>query len=84
MIEIGVIGAAILVLAWIFETINSVRKNKLTIDLRFAVMYLASTAILLVYSLQNGDVIFLFVNACLLILVSFEVAYSALRGKRWK
>ncbi len=84
MIEIGMIGAALLVLAWIFETANSVRKRKLTIDKRFAAMYLVSTVILLVYSLQNGDVIFLFVNACLIVLVSFEVAYSFLRGQKWK
>ncbi len=84
MIEIGVIGAALLVLAWIFETSNSVRKRKLTIDKRFAAMYLVSTVILLVYSLQNGDVIFLFVNTCLIVLVSFEVAYSFLRGQKWK
>ncbi len=84
MIEIGVIGAALLVLAWIFETANSVRKRKLTIDKRFAAMYLVSTIILLVYSLQNGDIIFLFVNACLIVLVSFEVVYSLLRGRKWK
>jgi lipid-A-disaccharide synthase-like uncharacterized protein len=81
MIEIGIAGAILLVLAWLFETFESIKKHKSLIDLKFALIYLVSTIFLTVYAFQNNDIVFFGVNALLIILVLFEIMYTIYKKK---
>jgi lipid-A-disaccharide synthase-like uncharacterized protein len=81
MIEIGILGAILLALAWLFETIESIKKHKSLIDLKFALIYLVSTILLTVYAFQNNDIVFFGVNALLIILVIFEIVYTFYKKK---
>jgi lipid-A-disaccharide synthase-like uncharacterized protein len=76
MIEIGIAGAILLVLAWLFETLESIKKHKSLIDLKFALIYLLGTVLLSVYSYQENDYVFLGLQFCLIILVIFEIVYT--------
>jgi lipid-A-disaccharide synthase-like uncharacterized protein len=81
MIEIGIVGATLLLAAWLFETVESIKKHKALIDLRFASIYMCGTLLLATYSLQNSDMVFMFINFSLLILATFEVAYTFYRKR---
>lgn len=85
MIEIGIAGAVLLLIAWLFETFESVKNHKSLIDLRFAFIYIVSTILLTVYAFQNGDMVFFLVNLCLIALVTFEIGFTLFkRGFSWK
>lgn len=81
MIEIGIAGAILLFLAWLFETIESIKKHKSLVDLKFALIYIISTILLTVYAYQNNDIVFFGVNALLIILVLFEIIYTIYKKK---
>ena len=81
MIEIGIAGALLLLIAWLFETLESVKNHKSLIDLKFALIYIISTILLTVYAYQNNDIVFFGVNFCLIILVSFEILYTIYKKK---
>jgi lipid-A-disaccharide synthase-like uncharacterized protein len=81
MIELGIAGAILLLIAWLFETFESVKKHKSLIDLKFALIYLAGTILLGVYSFQKNDYVFLGLQSCLVILVVFEIIYTIYKKK---
>ena len=81
MIEIGIAGAVLLLLAWLFETYESVKNHKALVDLRFAFIYITSTFLLTVYAYSNNDYVFFSVNLLLVILVSFEILYTIYKIK---
>ena len=76
MIEIGIAGAVLLLVAWLFETIESIKYHKSLIDLKFALIYITSTILLTIYAYQRNDMVFFSVNLCLIALVLFEIAYT--------
>ncbi len=73
---VGLIGASILVAAWAFETIESIRHHKSLVDLRFAFTYIIGVSILFTYSTLIGDLIFISLNALIITFVAIEILYS--------
>jgi len=82
MIEIGIAGAILLLVAWLFETFESVKRHKALVDLKFAFIYIASTILLTVYAYQRNDIIFFSINILLIILVLFEILYTIKKTRR--
>jgi lipid-A-disaccharide synthase-like uncharacterized protein len=82
MIEIGIAGAILLLVAWLFETFESVKRHKALIDLKFALIYIISTILLTIYAFQRNDMIFFSVNLCLILLVLFEIFYTIHKTRR--
>lgn len=82
MIEIGIAGAILLLVAWLFETYESVKKHKSLIDLKFAFIYIVSTVLLTIYAYQNNDMVFFSVNIFLIIIVLFEIVYTIYKTRR--
>jgi len=79
---IGIAGAILLLIAWIFETYESIKKRKALVDLKFALIYITSTILLTVYAYQRNDVVFFSVNLCLIVLVLFEIFYTIKKTRR--
>jgi len=77
MIEIGIAGAILLLVAWLFETYESIKNHKALVDLKFALIYIASTILLTVYAYQRNDYVFFWVNLGLIILVLFDFLYNS-------
>jgi lipid-A-disaccharide synthase-like uncharacterized protein len=82
MIEIGIAGAVLLLVAWLFETFESIKRHKALVDLKFALIYITSTILLTVYAYQRNDYVFFSVNICLIVLVLFEIAYTIHKTRR--
>ena len=81
MIEVGIAGAILLLIAWLFETYESVKRHKALVDLKFAFIYITSTILLTIYAYSNNDLVFFSVNILLIMLVSFEIAYTVYKTK---
>jgi lipid-A-disaccharide synthase-like uncharacterized protein len=82
MIEIGIAGAVLLLMAWLFETIESVKRHKSLVDLRFAMIYIVSISLLDIYAYLREDVVFFYSNLLLIILVMFEIFYTVYKMKK--
>jgi len=82
MIEIGIAGAALLLVAWLFETYECVKIHKALVDLKFAFIYITSTILLTVYAYSNNDYVFFSVNLLLIVLVLFEILYTIYKTRR--
>jgi len=73
---IGIIGGLLIVLAWVMETVEAVRKHKSLIDLKFSVIFFFAQIFLAIYSWQKQDAVFLSLSSTLLVIITFEIAYS--------
>lgn len=83
-IAIGALGSLLILLAWIFEAIESIRKKKELVDVRFSFIYLAGALFLVFYSIIIEDPIFIVLNSIISILVASEILYAAFKPKRVK
>lgn len=70
---LGIIGSFLILLAWVFETFEAVKRHKNLIDLRFAAVYLPGIVFLAFYAYQIQSSIFLFLEIAILIVVVFEI-----------
>ncbi len=73
---IGFLGSFLILLAWILETMEAVKRHKNLIDLKFAAVYLPGVSLLAFYSYQIGSNVFLFLQIAILIIVLFEIFYT--------
>ncbi len=73
---IGALGGIAIILAWLFETFEAVKRHKSLMDLRFSIMSVTGVFLLVIYSWQIGNVIFFYLNAVLLLIELVEIAYS--------
>ena len=73
---IGMIGGALIILAWILETAEGVRKHKSIVDLRFSAIFFVATILLTVYSWQRADMVFFYLNIILMAILVIEILYS--------
>ena len=73
---IGIIGGIIIVFAWILETIESVRRHKKLVDLRFSFMFLTAAILLAYYSWEKVEMVFFWLNIILIAILSVEMGFS--------
>lgn len=76
VLEIGILGALLILGAWIFETFEAVKRHKAAVDLRFAIVYAFGNAFLTAYSYLKGDIIFLSISGTILLIVLAEMSYT--------
>ena len=73
---IGVLGAVLILLSWVFETLEGVKEHKSLLDIRFAAIYLPGVALLVAYSWYINDAVFLWLNVAIAVFVGMELWYS--------
>ena len=73
---VGVLGAVLILLSWVFETMEGVKEHRSLMDIRFAAIYLPGVALLVAYSWYIGDAVFLWLNTAIAIFVAAELLYS--------
>ena len=78
---IGIIGTVLLLVAWLTETYENIKKNNVSIHRHFAIMYVVGIAILTIYSYQIKDPIFFWLNLLLLAAIVGELLYSLGKSK---
>ena len=73
---IGVLGAVLILLSWVFETLEGVKEHKSLLDIRFAAIYMPGVMLLVAYSWYIADAVFLWLNIAIAIFVALELWYS--------
>lgn len=81
-LEFGILGALLILGAWVFETFESVKRHRAAVDLKFAVVYMFGNISLIIYSWFTSDMVFLFINVGIFCIVIFEIAYTLWLLKR--
>lgn len=60
---IGILGMILIVVAWIPQTIENIKKKRSDINIKFVIAYLIGSLILIAYSSMINDMIFLLLNS---------------------
>ena len=80
-LAVGIIGSVVLVIAWLIETAENIKKHKLIIHPHFAVLYLLGNGLLTYYSYAIGSQVFFWLSIVLMLAIVGELCYS-IRLKR--
>ena len=70
---VGILGGVIIVIAWVLETIESLRRHKSLVDLKFTFAFLLAAILLTAYSSEMQDLVFFWINIALIIILLVEV-----------
>jgi len=81
---LGVIGAIILAIAWIPETVQIIRERESKLNPKFAVVYFVGTLLLFLYAISIVDIVFSFVNGFILIQSCICLYYEFVVERRAK
>ncbi len=81
-LTIGILGAIVLIAAWLWETYENIKKHKLSIHLHFAAMYIFGNVMLTVYAWMIPNMIFFWLNIILLIAITAELSYCTLNKRK--
>jgi len=84
MALLGIAGGILLVIAWLLEMIDSIKKHKGLVDLKFAGIYFFGSLLLAIYAYQINDVVYLSLGIVLTSLVFFEIIYTVYAKKMKK
>lgn len=76
MVWLGILGGIIIIVSWLYETEEAIRRHKSMVDLRFAVAQIVGIVLLTAYAASIRDEIFFVINFVLTVIVAFELAYS--------
>ena len=73
---LGWSGFAILIMAWVPQTIDTVKAGRTDINIAFILMYVTSSLLLTIYSVLTDDVVFTALNALLTFGSSINLYYK--------
>ncbi|MEM4714348.1 MAG: hypothetical protein QXQ79_02295 [Candidatus Nanoarchaeia archaeon] len=73
---LGIVGSIAIIIAWLWETYESVSKHKLAIHSHFALTYIIALALLTFYSWAIKSKVFTALNLFLLFAILGEFIYS--------
>ena len=73
---IGIIGAALILLGWIPETIKVIKDKKGRLDWKFAILYFIGSGLLVFYSVQIQNRVFIALNSLITLLEAAALIYS--------
>ena len=73
---VGLIGLALILVAWIAETVDLIIKKKGKLDTKFAMFYIMGSIVLLVYSIQIKSLVFVILKVFVIILSFISLYYS--------
>ncbi len=73
---LGVIGGIIIVIAWILETCEAIKRHKSIMDLRFTFAFFVAAIFLTFYSWVKQDLVFFWINIALILILLVEVFVS--------
>ncbi len=79
---IGLLGMALLIIAWVPEILETIKRKGRGLNLNFLLLVTGGDACLLVYSIQIGDWVFTVLNLMLLSMALIELYYVLRTPKR--
>ena len=73
---LGIIGLVLLAIGWIPETIKVIKEKKSRIDKEFGILYVLGSLLLLIYSMQIKNYIFLALNFIVMVMSGISLIFS--------
>lgn len=73
---LGWTGFAILIMAWIPQTMDTIKAGKTDMNIAFILMYVISSLLLTIYSILENDHVFITLNALLTIGSGINLYYK--------
>ena len=77
---LGLLGALLIVVAWIPETIHTIRFRKSGLEIHFALIYVLASLLLTIYSIVIADLVFIILNASATVLGIINAYYTIRYG----
>ncbi len=78
---VGLAGLILLLIAWIPETVNTIKRKKTPAELKFSLVYALGSAGLMTYAYLLGDLIFTVLNLFTTLLALMN-SYYAIKEKK--
>ena len=82
VVILGIIGAIILAIAWVPETIQIIREKRSRLNPEFSVFYFIGSLLLFVYAILINELIFSIVNGIILAQTCINLYYEFLPKKK--
>ena len=80
---IGIIGLFLILVGWILEILEVIRKKKTQVPLSFALLYGAGSALLTWHSIELADIVFIVLNAFATLIAIMNIAFNLMqKGKK--
>ena len=73
---LGIIGLVLLAIGWIPETIKVIKEKRSRIDKEFGILYVLGSLLLLIYSMQIKDYIFMALNFIVMVMSGISLIFS--------
>ena len=73
---LGIIGLVLLAIGWIPETIKVIKEKRSRIDKEFGILYVLGSLLLLIYSMQIKDYIFMALNFIVMVMSGISLVFS--------
>ncbi len=77
----GIIGLILITAAWLFQTIDIIKKKRADIDLKFIIPCIAGTIFLIFHALEIKDIIFTILQIVVLIAILISLFYAFKKHK---
>jgi len=78
---LGIIGLVLIAVAWLPQIIDTIKTKKSGLNIKFALIYVIGSFVLVVYSIQIKDTIFLILNS-LATLMSFTGLFYTIKYRK--
>ncbi len=78
---IGAIGAFLIALSWIPQLFDLLKGKVDTVSIKFSVIYILGSLLLVIYSINISDYIFLFLNSLALLFSAMNFFVAMKKGK---
>ncbi len=73
---LGWTGFAILIMAWVPQTVDTIKAGKTEVNIAFILMYVVSSLLLTIYSILENDHVFIALNGLLTIGSGINLFYK--------
>ncbi len=78
---LGIIGLILIAVAWLPQIIETIKTKKSGLNIKFALIYVIGSFVLVIYSVQIKDTVFLILNS-LATLMSFTGLFYTIKYQK--
>lgn len=80
----GLIGLSLILLGWLIETRNVLKSRKINMKIQFPLLYCIGSFFLTIYSILQGDIIFIILNGAATLMALFNIYLILFLKEKWE
>ena len=73
---LGIIGLSLLAIGWLTEAIKVIKDKRSNLELKFGILYVIGSILLVLYSYQIGDLLFMILNSMVVLFSGLSLFYA--------